>query len=172
MRSAVVQRMRLLFVQRGSWGLLKQAEPGLCKGGQSISRDTSKLTIDRTPGVARLHFLTCAKRLSIFTWERVITWQFVGWEKRSLLQIVEKSHIMSIPVIWNPKLSSLNTQEQNEVCSVCPLTDETFSSLRTLLTSSQSDCLHQYSSFFLCFKYHLCFKRRRKGGLSGFKKDH
>ena len=52
--------MRLLFVQGGSRGLLKQAEPGLCRGGASPEIPPS-LTSDRTPGVARLPFLPVPK---------------------------------------------------------------------------------------------------------------
>lgn len=51
MRSAVVQRMRLLFVQ-GGHGACGSKLNQVFVGG-SISRDTSSLTIDRTPGVAR-----------------------------------------------------------------------------------------------------------------------
>lgn len=127
----------------GSWGLWKQAEPGLCRGGASPEIPPGWLLIGHQ-GLLGNTFYLCQKIVH-FHLRRVITWQFVASEKRSLLQIVEKSHVMSIPVIWNPKLSSLNTQEQNEVCSIGSLAGETFSSLLTLLTSSHSDC------FVYCF---------------------
>lgn len=91
----------------GSWGLWKQAEPGLCRGGASPEMPPSWLLIGHW-GLLGNTFYLCQK-IAHFHLRHVITWQFVASEKRSLLQIVEKSHIMSNPRHLESKSYRLST---------------------------------------------------------------
>lgn len=136
MRSAVVQRMRLLFVY-GVMGPVEANWTGSLYRGASPEIPPSWLLIGHW-GVARWHFLpvpkdcpfapeTCYYLTVCRFWEKVIIadcWK-VSYH-------VNPHHLES---------TAINTEEQDEVCSVRLLTDEPFSSVFTLLTCSQSDWL-------------------------------
>lgn len=110
--------------------------------GGGISRDTPELIIDRTLGVA---FYLCQEILLFSPETLYYDMTVFHWEKRSLLQIVEKSHFLPIPQHLKSKAIIFQHSGTNEVCAVGLLTDDSL--LLTALRCFFSFC----SDFFFCF---------------------